>query len=367
MSPRFRLAGVIICAGTALALTLFGLTNFSKSVEASPDEKLEPQVKRELEEIRRKKARSLPEMRNVRIRKGKHKTKMSRNAYGKWEFIPASELKSTLKKAIRPRALNKNRIDTYVIRKRIKVLVADYEGTGDVINLILNDKFYPDVVLDSSYQIFDMDLEPGANSILIRGESQGTPLDYITPELRLLSTELLEGEENGPFQSLILPGDIAALDTIAFPQIGMSRSRFPNSVMHMQDAWKGTDSDFRPALPKVAPKLLTLDRDGAESRREYNLRPPVPAKKRCLGVTINPNTGKPERDEVDEWPPAVTRESAAPIAENRRAHLRCIPAWDNGGSGASFARQFNSYLPRSTSRKRYTVPDNGVIEFVVTP
>jgi hypothetical protein len=83
MSPRFRLTGVIVCAGTALALTLFGLTNFSKSVEASPDEKLEPQVKRELEEIKRKKARLLPEMRNVRIRKGKHKLKMSRNAYDK--------------------------------------------------------------------------------------------------------------------------------------------------------------------------------------------------------------------------------------------------------------------------------------------
>jgi hypothetical protein len=270
MSPRFRLAGVIVCAGTALALTLFGLTNFSKSVEASPDEKLEPQVKRELEEIRRKKARPLPEMRNVRIRKGKHKPKMSRNAYGKWEFIPASELKSTLKKAIRPRALNKNRIDTYVIRKRIKVLVADYEGTGDVINLILNDKFYPDVVLDSSYQIFDMDLEPGANSILIRGESQGTPRDYITPELRLLSTELLEGEENGPFQSLILPGDIAALDTIAFPQIGMSQGRHPNSVQHMREAWRGfPSSDFRPAKPEVAPKLLTVEREGADDRRSY--------------------------------------------------------------------------------------------------
>jgi hypothetical protein len=247
--------------------------------------------------------------------------------------------------------------------------VADYEGTGDVINLILNDKFYPDVVLDSSYQIFDMDLEPGANSILIRGESQGTPRDYITPELRLLSTELLEGEENGPFQSLILPGDIAALDTIAFPQIGMSQGRHPNSVQHMREAWRGfPSSDFRPAKPEVAPKLLTVEREGADDRRSYNLRPPfVPVGYKCPGDSISPINGQRVQDQIDEWPPAVTKESAAPITETRQAHLKCIPGWDNGGSGASFGRQINAYRPRRTSTRTYKIPNNGVVEFVVTP
>jgi hypothetical protein len=186
-------------------------------------------------------------------------------------------------------------------------------SSSDVVNLTLNGDFYGDIVLDSSYQIFDMNLEPGPNTILIQGVQRGTPFDYISPEFRLLRTELLEGENPGPFQILILPDAVAALDNIAFPQIGISKSQYPDTVFHMTEAWKGRFL-YRPAIPAKSPKLLTLDRtDTAKivARRKYNLAPPVPA--RCPTVQTNPDTGERLRDQRDEYPPAAFLESADPI------------------------------------------------------
>ncbi|MGB8699629.1 MAG: hypothetical protein WCD18_09460, partial [Thermosynechococcaceae cyanobacterium] len=151
---------------------------------------------------------------------------------------------------------------TYTIRKTIDVLVADFEGSGDTIDLLFNSEIYPDIVLTNSYQVFKMDLRPGYNSIFIRAVKQGgTISDPITPEIDLFGSQLLQDEDSGPFQFVMVPGQILGLEKIAFPQIGMSKSRFPQSVVHMKDAWRGSPpSEYRDAIPLKAPKLLTLDR-----------------------------------------------------------------------------------------------------------
>ncbi len=94
-------------------------------------------------------------------------------------------------------------------------------------------------------------------------------------------------------------------------EIGISRTKTPESWQHIQDAIK-----------KGYPAVLTIDRAGAEENRKESLK----------GLDKVP--GK----DLDEWPMAMTREGG--VAEigpmkGKRAHVRAIDSSDNRSSGSS--------------------------------
>ena len=135
----------------------------------------------------------------------------------------------------------------------------------------------------------------------------------------------------------------------------LSKSKYPASGKHIEDAWAGKPSQFRPSPPEVTKAhLLTIDRPNTDMRRKQSIAgTPV-----CKQFHEN-KQGELVRDQRDEYPPAAFIENAG------KGHLRCIPATDNEGSGKSFDNQLRQY------RARKDVPtvklaDGDVVEFVVT-
>lgn len=102
-------------------------------------------------------------------------------------------------------------------------------------------------------------------------------------------------------------------------QIGISRSRSPQTVRHFEDA-------IRSGYPAV----LTIDRAGADENRQQSL----------AGIATRDGYQR------DEYPPAISAEGG--IAERgpmkgKRADVRLIPATDNARSGASMGVKLRQY------------------------
>ena len=92
--------------------------------------------------------------------------------------------------------------------------------------------------------------------------------------------------------------------------IKMSRSKYPESVKHIEDAIKNGQ-----------PEELTLDRSGAKANRRASLK----------GHQKIPNL------DLDEYPPAMSKEGGF------GADIRGINRSDNRGSGSSAGHQLRNY------------------------
>lgn len=103
--------------------------------------------------------------------------------------------------------------------------------------------------------------------------------------------------------------------------VTVSKSRYPESAKHIEDA-----------IADGQPKVLTIDRKGASSRRYYALK----GKSKVTGC------------DLDEYPPAMFAEGG------KNSDVRAIPSSDNRGSG--------SYIGNSLRGQ----PDGAKITFEIT-
>jgi hypothetical protein len=103
------------------------------------------------------------------------------------------------------------------------------------------------------------------------------------------------------------------------------------------------------------PRLLTVDRD-----RPKNDPPYLEATKRGRESTKNYEctTGQ----NADEYPPKTFLENAG------KAHIKCISASDNKGSGSTFGAflREEQYQARPEAKK-VTIPNGAVVEFYLAP
>jgi len=197
-------------------------------------------------------------------------------------------------------------------------------------------------------------LIPGVNKLTVRALNVGSVMPN-TAIVQIDKNDVLQGE---PRRFLGSPSSSFDVDYyFGFPQIGVSQGRHPQSAQHIQEAWAGLPSEFRPSTTKIATaRLLEIDRSGKSKRRDDTME----GLEFCPLYHVNPKDGKLMRDERDEYPPALFKEN------DGNAHLKCIYAWDNGGSGASFGRQINSYKAKPTSNA-VKLKNTDVVEMVIAP
>jgi RHS repeat-associated protein len=113
-----------------------------------------------------------------------------------------------------------------------------------------------------------------------------------------------EGAQIGMFLGPTLGAEAGAARAAA--QISISKSRFPESAAHVQDAVRSGQ-----------PSVLTIDRAGAASRRREAMK------------GTSPTAGK----DRDEYPPAMFSEGG------KGASVRAISPSDNRGAGACIGAQ----------------------------
>ena len=198
-------------------------------------------------------------------------------------------------------------------------------------------------------------LMPGVNKLTVRALNVGSVMPN-TAIVQIDKNDVLQGE---PRRFLGSPSSGFDVDYyFGFPQIGVSQGNHPQSAQHIQEAWAGLPSEFRPSTIEIATaRLLTIDRPGIGLRRSQSIPSSMAS---CPEYHINPNNGKLQIDQRDEYPPAMFRENKG------NAHLKCINGWDNGGSGKSFDLQISNYRVKPTSSPVALARDN-VVEFVITP
>jgi len=250
---------------------------------------------------------------------------------------------------------------TTVIHKQITLSIFD-GGTaidGDLVTVFVNSTLVAggiDAPLPPPAGALKVQatLVPGINTIVVRSLNLGlVPLN--TAVIEIDNNDVLQGEPRRINASPIAGG--VNIYEFGFPQIGVSQGRYPQSAQHIQEAWAGLPSEFRPSTTKIATaRLLEIDRSGKSKRRDDTME----GLEFCPLYHVNPKDGKLMRDERDEYPPALFKEN------DGNAHLKCIYAWDNGGSGASFGRQINSYKAKPTSNA-VKLKNTDVVEMVIAP
>jgi hypothetical protein len=238
---------------------------------------------------------------------------------------------------------------------------ADY---GTIFDLYLNGQFVKQPILGPIRESVELEFQPGENTldfvpVAITGGAAYIRIDYYN---------ILPGE-NPSSSVYIQTGINTSYRPLGFPQIVIPKSRFPESAKHIESAWAGrqsrpigTNPSDRLGIPKKSPRLVTIDRLNAPSRKG----------KATAGITCKEkhknNKGVFQLDQPDEYPPVVTRESFQKVlgVTTTLAHVRCIPSSDNGGSGSFAARQHNGYATTPTATPTM-VPNNSTIEFVIGP
>lgn len=105
-------------------------------------------------------------------------------------------------------------------------------------------------------------------------------------------------------------GDGGKSSSDVIVEVELSRSRYPESAKHIQDA-----------IADGKPDVLTIDRAGAKERRKASLK----------GVDTIPGLDR------DEYPPAMSLEGG------KGASVRHIGQPDNRGSGSSLSHQLREY------------------------
>jgi hypothetical protein len=126
-------------------------------------------------------------------------------------------------------------------------------------------------------------------------------------------------------------------------EVNIPRSRYPESARHITEAqngviWRG--ETWKSGAAK--PKLLTVDRDGANKRRNQSLQ----------GIKPGSKIGRPGYDR-DEYPYAVSLEGGKQ-KDGSRASVKYVLAKDNQGSGGFLPSQLanledtDQFLVRTT-------------------
>jgi len=155
------------------------------------------------------------------------------------------------------------------------------------------------------------------------------------------------------------------ITTVGFPQIAFCKTRlrfpcltrpYPESSQHALEALGNPPTPITAALRpgqvgnplrSSYPRLLTIDRDNATTRRQRSTDP--------YANCPNRNGQSQQRD---EYPQAVFLENLG------SAHIKCILASDNQGSGSTIGLQLRSYAEVSGG-PTYRLDNGDTIEFVV--
>jgi hypothetical protein len=217
--------------------------------------------------------------------------------------------------------------DAVVVKRDIKIKFFDYAADdGDVIDILINGRVVtqnlrlisnswinrnPLRLFDKPYEVtLNKDwMQPGENVLEIRGANNG------------LASVATVGVDFDPGATIygsyrhtaaIAAGSSRKI-TFGLPKIRVNGDRYPFSADHIIDTLR-------------QPRILTIDRNGADSRREDNLR----RYKELGGIT------QLKDFDQDEAPPAV-------FAESINAHVRLIPYSDNRGSGSQIKSAINYY------------------------
>jgi len=122
---------------------------------------------------------------------------------------------------------------------------------------------------------------------------------------------LVAGATLGPLPQSATSEDPAGCETTKrIAVIRIAESRYPKTADHIDDAARAGQ-----------PRRLTLERDGADERRE----------EATAGTQSKPGYDK------DEYPPALSRQGG------KGADVRLVPSSDNRGAGASMGNQLRRY------------------------
>ncbi len=239
-----------------------------------------------------------------------------------------------------------------VVDKRkltIELYDADKED-GDFVSLYTDKLSYLPVTLTKAGVKYTVDLgdEPGNRTIGVQYVSPGALPDQlrrpiVTPGIAINETDLVASSIGA-----ILGGKlrlVTALQTgqkaefdVGFPRIYVRNSTHPQSTCHIAEAWQIPPVAMEQPIPGKSgnplqtsyPRVLTItskamtDKNRAASTKDY--------------VCLNFQNGR--REQRDEYPQATFVENYG------SAHIKCINASDNEGSGSTIGNQMKSYGPR---------------------
>jgi hypothetical protein len=250
----------------------------------------------------------------------------------------------------------------------IRLSSVSAEDNGTLYNLYLNGQLVAALqTLSALGTPHNLKLKPGNN--VLGFETVRIPCGCQVAFVRIdYDTDVLPGEIKTS-AVFLQPGVSSVYGPLGFPQIVIPRSRYPETVKHIESAWAGSQAapigknpPDRIGIPKNSPRLVTIDRLGASSRKD----------KSTAGITCKEehknNQGVFTLDQKDEYPPLVTKESFQKVlgVTTASAHVRCIPQSDNGGSGSFSRGQYNGYATIPTATP-VMVPNGSTIEFVIGP
>lgn len=125
--------------------------------------------------------------------------------------------------------------------------------------------------------------------------------------------------------------------TLGLPLIEIDGSRFPEAAQHIRDV-------------QPAPRVLTIDRPGADARRRQSIAKFDALVKQGVLPPAQPGQQK------DEAPPAVFLENGG------NASVRPITKNDNEGAGGNLRQQLGNYGPNNI-----TLPNGSNVDFWATP
>ncbi|MBW4480859.1 MAG: hypothetical protein KME54_29505 [Tolypothrix brevis GSE-NOS-MK-07-07A] len=249
-----------------------------------------------------------------------------------------------------------------VVRNPVNLELFDQKtpADGNIVNVILNGQIIrSNLPLTNTTQAVPLPLNAGTNTIQIAVVSTGA-ISTNTICFQVGATQTVENVVSGNCVSI--PAGQQFVTTFGFPQIAFcltnpirfpcTTQAYPESVQHILEA-KGIPPQpiAQPIKPNRSgnqvpsagyPLLLTIDRPGANSRRNASTSSYLPC--------------PPGIQDLDEYPPSVVLENAG------SAHIKCIIRGDNRGSGQSLGIQINYYkiTPGGISQPR--LDDGDIIE-----
>jgi len=266
--------------------------------------------------------------------------------------IPRSEQISTVFIPVKTLTVRKRKLDMF--------LYDDDIVDGDIVGLFVNGKNYGNIILTPKLgKRIEVDLgnEPGDKEIAFRfvkdggvTAEDGTPL--VSLAVKIEERDVVESDFNAKYIKISMKPFQESIMTVIYPRIRISISRYPQSACHIAEAWRIPPVPMeqpipdKPANPLRAsyPRVLTratkqtATSNGKQSTRNYE----------CTRIQ---NGRKEQRD---EYPQKTFVENYG------SAHIKCISASDNEGSGSIIGFQLENY-----GTKKVKINPNETVELVL--
>lgn len=189
---------------------------------------------------------------------------------------------------------------------------------GDRVNVFFNGNLIEEnLELTNEGVAVPLQLGPGENQLTIAARNVGTVDSLNTVGVRFPEPQVLFGETE--FTGELEPNNVLGR-RIGLPKIEINGARAPFVAQNVRDTLG-------------SPTVLTIERDGDESRRRRNTDPYEDEFGKLLedfqrdeapNATLIPNTGVPE-DPTTFY------------------NVRAVPQRDNSSAGSTFGKQINNY------------------------